>query len=95
MNIIDNLTEEERTQIQTFGALEYDYFSMYVILGWPEDKFKEHTDNTDSEFNFLLAKGRIMSKYRIDISLLRAAQDGDVKSLDVLEKRILQRLTDS
>lgn len=85
------ITEEEKVSIQAFGALQYGSAEMFTILGWPESDFFAHLE-CDGEFNRVYERGRVMSLFKIDISLLTAAQEGDLKALEFLDKRIKFRI---
>ncbi len=84
------LTEKDIAKIKYFGALDYgeaEAEDMCALLEWTEEEFIEEWNKESSEFNKIYNKGRIESRFKTNVVLLSMAHDGDLKSLEVLEKR--------
>jgi hypothetical protein len=82
-----NLTSTEIDKIINFGALNYTAEQSIIVLGWDLEFMKSQINDVNSEFNINYNKGMVLNQYIIDTKLLEMAQSGDLKAIDMLEKR--------
>lgn len=82
-----NLTSTEINKITNFGALNYTAEQSIIVLGWDLEFMKSQINDVNSEFNINYNKGMVINQYIIDTKLLEMAQSGDLKAIDMLEKR--------
>ena len=81
------IEKEQEEQIINFGALGYDAKKIANILGVDPDTVSSEMSITDSKISVLLQKGKDMADYVIDLKLFEMAKSGDLKALDMLQKR--------
>jgi hypothetical protein len=86
------ITEEEIAKIQSFGALYYPTQTCLCLLKWPYDYFVEQLQDPESHFNRNYMYGQLINEYTIDIKLMGMAHDGDIKAIELLERRKNNRI---
>jgi Na+-transporting NADH:ubiquinone oxidoreductase subunit NqrF len=85
------LTEEEIKKIATFGALGYDVIEARYLLEWDDYFLAEQIKDQESEYNKAYAKGAMQANYAIESKILEMALDGDMKAIEMHEKRKANR----
>lgn len=78
---------ENVEMIVNFGALGYDAKKISSILGVPEAEIIQELKDKNSELSKLFQKGVDMSDYVIDLKIFEMAKSGDIKAIDMFEKR--------
>ncbi len=82
-------TDEEK--IVNFGVFDYEPKKMANILGVDLKEVQQEISDKNSLFCQLLQKGKDMSDYVIDLKLFEMAKNGDIKALEKLDLRKLNR----
>jgi len=85
------IKKDQEEHIINFGALSYDAKKIANILNIEVDDIIEEIYNKDSDFYKLYQKGNDMFDYAIDMKLFEMAKSGDIKALEKLEVRKLDR----
>jgi hypothetical protein len=88
---MEELTEDELSKINWFGALGYDPQRMFMILNWEPEKMEKHLNNETGQFHETYLKGSVLFEFKVDAALAQMAQNGDIKAIEYLDKRKAKR----
>ena len=72
-----SLTEEQREELRSLGALGWPPDDIAVYFGWDRATFRTLTDDPDSEVSLLLLRGRLEKRARLEFRLMDDAIAGD------------------
>jgi len=85
------LNERQREMIVDFGAFAYNAKKISVILELPFDFIEKSLKDESTEIHKLYFKGLYTAEYVLDKKMFDLAQQGDIKAIDRLKSRIMQR----
>lgn len=81
------INEDHEETIINLGALQYDEKKMSIILGFDEKDICQAMKDEKSQFRKLYEKGKHMRDYAFDLKLFEMARGGDLKAMELFEKR--------
>lgn len=81
-----SLTEEQREELRSLGALGWSPDDIAVYFGWDRSTFRTLTDDPDSEVSLLMLRGRLEKRARLELRLMDDAIAGDVASAKQLSE---------
>lgn len=85
------IDKELKEKIINCGVFGYDEKKMANILDIDAAEIKKMLSNKKSEFYLLYEKGKDRADYVIDLKLFEMAKAGDLKALEKLEYRKINR----
>lgn len=85
------LSERQKEMMVDFGAFAYNAKKISIILELPLEDLEFSLKDENSEIHKLYFKGLCTAEYVLDKKMFDLAQQGDIKAIDRLKSRILQR----
>lgn len=82
------MTDKSKRAIVDGGAIGYNAETILMLVDDEDlEELKKQSEDRDSEFWRLHAKGEVKNQYLIDQKLLEMAQSGDLKAIQKMEQR--------